>query len=227
MNFGVIVAAGKSKRMGPTVDKAFLNLGTKPVLAYSVQAFESCADIDGVILVVRRDRVSAARTLAEMFGCAKVKRVVAGGAERQGSVWNGLCELSDDVNIVAVHDGARPCVSPQLISETIKSAKRHGSGVTAVKITDTVKQVNKGLTVTKTLDRAKLWTVQTPQTFKRELLVSAFTAVRKRRATVTDEASALELCSKLVHLVPSSVPNVKITTPDDLSLAATMLEHMV
>lgn len=224
MNFGIILAAGKSQRVGPKVDKAFLNLGNKPVLAYSLLAFEKCPDIDGVILVVHRGRIEGARVMAQMFGCSKVAKVVAGGLKRQISVSNGLAQLNDDVDIVAVHDGARPCVTPQLISETIKYAKRYGSGVASLKVTDTVKQVDKGLTITKTIDRSNLWTVQTPQTFKIELLQKAFKAVKKKKITITDEASAVELVCHNVHLVPSELPNVKITTADDLVLAATLLK---
>jgi 2-C-methyl-D-erythritol 4-phosphate cytidylyltransferase len=224
MNFGVIVAAGKSERMGPNVDKAFLTLGTKPVLAYSLLAFEKCPDIDGVILVVRKDRLEAGRGLVQVFGCSKVKRVVAGGAQRQDSVRNGLSELSEDVRIVAVHDGARPCITPDLISETVKAAKRYGSGVAAVKITDTVKEVEKGFTVSRTIDRTKLWGVQTPQAFRKELLLKAFEIVKKKRLVVTDEASAVELTGEDVHLVASALSNVKITNPDDLALAAAFLK---
>ena len=223
MNFGVIVAAGKSTRVGPGVDKAFLSLGTKPVLAYSLLAFEKCADIDGVILVVRKDRVVAARAMAQMFGCAKVKRVIAGGARRQTSVGNGLDQLDEDVRVVIVHDGARPCVTPDLISDTVKAAKRYGSGVAAVRITDTVKHVERGVTVSKTLDRTKLWAVQTPQAFKVDVLRSAFAAVKKKDATVTDEASAVELLGQPVHLVESSWANIKITTADDLAVAVALL----
>jgi len=224
MNFGLIVAAGKSVRMGPKVDKAFLSLGTKPVLAYSLMAFESCESIDGVILVVRKDRVDAARGMAQMFGCSKIKRVVAGGATRQVSVQNGLSAMPEEVAIVAVHDGARPCVTPDLIAETIKVAKRNGSGVAAVKITDTVKHVDKGYTVSKTVDRKRLWTVQTPQTFKLDLLNDAFAAVRKKGTSVTDEASAVELTGHAVRLVPGPFSNVKITSPDDLLVAAALLK---
>jgi 2-C-methyl-D-erythritol 4-phosphate cytidylyltransferase len=209
--------------MGRSADKAFLSLGTKPVLAYSLVAFEKCPDIDSVILVVRKDRLDAARGMAQMFGCAKVRKVVAGGATRQTSVQNGLSQLGEDTKIVAVHDGARPCVTVELISETVKAAKRYGSGVAAVKITDTVKQVDRGLTVTQTVDRSKLWAVQTPQTFKYEILVKAFGAVRKKKLTVTDEASAVELVVKDVHLVPASLTNIKVTTPDDLALASALL----
>jgi len=223
MNYGIIVAAGKSERMGSAVDKAFLSLGTKPVLAYSLLAFEKCAEIDGVILVVRKDKLDAARNMASIFGCSKVKRVVAGGNQRQVSVANGLSKLPDEVTIVAVHDGARPCVTSDLIAESVRMAKRYGSSVAAVKITDTIKQVENGFIVSKTVDRSKLWAVQTPQTFKLDLLLKAFDMVRKKKATVTDEASAVELVEH-VHLLPSPVSNIKITTAHDVALAAALLK---
>jgi 2-C-methyl-D-erythritol 4-phosphate cytidylyltransferase len=205
------------------VDKAFVSLGPRPVLAYSLMAFEECLDIDGVILVLRKERIKAGRNVVDMFGCSKVKAVVAGGPLRQVSVRNGLDALPVDAKIVAVHDGARPCVTPQLISETIKSAKRYGSGVAAVRIADTVKHVERGLTVTRTVDRSKLWAVQTPQTFKVSLLRRAFELVNEKHVTITDEASAVELTSQKVRLVQASVSNVKITTPDDLAMATTLL----
>jgi 2-C-methyl-D-erythritol 4-phosphate cytidylyltransferase len=222
MNYGIVDAAGKSERMGENVDKAFISLGTKPVLVYSLLAFERCPDIDGVILVIRDDRLEAARGMVQIFGCTKVKRIVVGGAKRQSSVCNGLEVLGDDVSVVAVHDGARPCVTPALISETIKSAKRNGSGVAAVKITDTVKDADKNMVVSGTTDRTRLWAAQTPQTFKKDLLLKAFAVVKRKHLTVTDEASAVELIAK-VHLVSAPVSNIKITTADDLALAAALL----
>jgi len=224
MNYGIIVAAGKSERVGPHVDKVFLNLGSQPVLAYSLNAFEKCPDIDGVILVVRKDRIEAARGMVQMFGFAKVKKIIAGGPTRQISVCNGLSKLSDDVKIVAIHDGARPCITPILVSEIVKAAKRYGSGVAAVKITDTVKEVEKGLIVQRTVDRLKLWAVQTPQAFRRDLLTKAFQVVRRKRLTVTDDAAAVELVCKDVHLVPAPLSNIKITTADDLNLAVALLK---
>ena len=223
MNYAVIVAAGKSERMGPNVDKAFLSLGTKPVLAYSLLAYEKCQDIDGIVLVVRKDRLEAAYGLTQMFGYSKVKKIVAGGTRRQDSVANGLQQLNDEVRIVSVHDGARPCVTPAIISESIKAAKRYGSGVAAGKITDTVKVVENNVSITKTLDRSNLWTVQTPQTFKVELLRKALGVVARKRVVVTDESAAVELLGEKVRIVPVVQPNVKITTPDDLVLAATLL----
>ena len=137
---------------------------------------------------------------------------------------NGLNALSDDARIVCVHDGARPCVTPHLISETIKSAKRYGTGIAASRITDTVKYVERGHKITKTMDRSKLWTVQTPQTFKVSLLCKAFEHITKENITVTDEASAVELIHDDVRLIESIEPNLKITTVEDLPVAAAMLK---
>lgn len=223
MNCGIIVAGGKSERMGMEVDKAFLSLGTKPVVVYSLFAFEKCRDIDEVILVVRKDRIDAARQAVRMFGCNKVKKVIAGGALRQQSVINGINEIGEDIEIVVVHDGARPCVTSELISQTVVSAKQHGSGVAAVKITDTVKSVDKGMIISETIDRTKLWLVQTPQAFSYALLKKAFAHVEKKKIKVTDEAAAVELVSNGVRLVVSSSSNIKITTPDDLILAAALM----
>jgi 2-C-methyl-D-erythritol 4-phosphate cytidylyltransferase len=224
MNCAIIVAAGKSERMGANTDKAFLSLGQKPVLAHSLQAFEDCEDIDAIVLVVRKDRVEGAGKMAQIFGCSKVIGVVAGGSKRQASVLNGLNALSDDTRIVTVHDGARPCVTPELISETIKTAKRYGSAIAASRITDTVKYVERGLKINKTMDRTKLWAVQTPQTFKLDLLKKAFDYIQEKEITVTDEAAAVELISDEVRLVETTEPNIKITTADDLPIAAAMLK---
>ncbi|MFN2350754.1 MAG: 2-C-methyl-D-erythritol 4-phosphate cytidylyltransferase, partial [Kiritimatiellia bacterium] len=187
MNSAIIVAGGRSVRMGPDVDKAFLSLGSKPVLIHALMAFEKCRDVEEIILVVRKERVEAARCAVQMFGCTKVKKIVAGGPQRQVSVSNGLSHINEDVEIVVVHDGARPCVTPELISATIKSARNCGSGVAAVKITDTVKEVARGAIITKTIDRTKLWRVQTPQSFRRDLISDALEYVRKKRIRVTDE----------------------------------------
>ena len=132
-------------------------------------------------------------------------------------------ELNEEVGIVVVHDGARPCVTADLISQTIASAKQHGSGIAAVKITDTVKSVDKGMVISETIDRTKLWLVQTPQAFKFNLLKKSFALIEKKKIKITDEASAVELASDGVRLVAASSSNIKITTPDDLTLAAALM----
>ena len=223
MNCGLIVAAGRGERMGAKMDKAFLSLGPKPLLAWSMMAFERCPDIDETVLVVRREQLAAARGVASMFGCSKVTAIVAGGASRQASVLNGLEAMGEETRFVVVHDGARPCVSPELISATLKTARRYGSGVVGSKMTDTVKRVEKGSTVTETVDRNKLWAVQTPQTFRIDLLRDALNRAQAESVTVTDEAQAVELMGESVHLVPTGAPNIKITTPDDLPVAAALL----
>jgi 2-C-methyl-D-erythritol 4-phosphate cytidylyltransferase len=223
MNGAIIVAAGKSTRAGQNVDKAFLSLGGKPVVIFSLLNFEKCPDIDEIILVVRKNHIDAARGAIRMFSCNKVKKVVSGGNRRQDSVLNGLNELSDEVDIVSVHDGARPCVTPELISGTIKSAKRYGSGIAATKVTDTIKEAVRGLTIDRTIDRTKLWAVQTPQTFKKDLLLKAYKAVKKKRTKITDEASALELLGEKVRLVKADAGNIKITAPEDIALATALL----
>lgn len=223
MNSAIILAAGSSARMGGKMDKAFLSLGSRPLLAYSLMAFESCVDIDEIVIVVRRDQIVAGRGVAQMFGCSKVRDVVAGGNKRQLSVSSGLAALNPETRIVAVHDAARPCVTAEMISQSLKAAKRYGSGVMATRITDTVKRVDKGQVVSETLDRAKVWTVQTPQSFKVELLRQAFEKLAESGETVTDEAAAVEQLGEPVHLVPWGRPNIKITTAEDLPVAAALL----
>lgn len=224
MNTVILVAAGKSERMGLNTDKAFLNLGPRPVIAWSILAFEQCIDIDQIILVVRKDQLLAAKSVAQMFGISKLRAIVPGGVRRQDSVLNGMKEMDPETRVVIVHDGARPCVTPDLIAETIKVAKRSGCGIAASRVWDTIKYVERGSTVDHTVDRTKLWAVQTPQAFKVEVLQRAYRAVEEKKVTVTDEASAVELIGEPVRLVEWPRPNIKITTAEDLPLAAAALK---
>ena len=223
MNSAIIVAAGKSERMGAGTDKAFLSLGSRPILAWSLLAFEQCPDIDQIVLVVRKEHMLAARGVAQMFGISKLREIVTGGARRQDSVRNGLEALDPDTRFVAVHDAARPCVTPELIAETLRFAKRVGSGVAATRVVDTIKHVERGATVDHTLDRDKLWAVQTPQTFKVEWLRQAYAKVETKGETVPDESAAVELLGEPVRLVEWPTPNPKITTAEDLPVAAAVL----
>lgn len=223
MNYGLIIAAGKSTRMGSNVDKAFLSLENKPVLAYALEAYQNCPSIDAIIVVVRKDRLDSAKGLARLYGGSKIEAVIAGGNLRQDSVQCGLAALPEEAVLVSVHDGARPCVTPDLIEATIKVAKRSGAAVAAVRVTDTIKHAERGTTISNTVDRSKLWAVQTPQTFKLSLLKKAFAAVVEQNAKVTDESAAVELLGEPVRLVPSSKLNMKITAPEDLPLAAACL----
>jgi 2-C-methyl-D-erythritol 4-phosphate cytidylyltransferase len=224
MTTAIIVAAGKSERMGTGMDKAFLSLGSKPIVAWSLLAFQTCIDIDHIILVVRKDQVLAAKSVVHMFGISKLHAIVGGGGKRQDSVMAGMAAMAPETRLVVVHDGARPCVTPALITETVRYAKRHGTAIAAGRIWDTVKVVEKGNTVDRTLDRNKLWAVQTPQAFSVDLLKRAYKMVVEKKETVTDEASAVELLGEPVRLVEWTRPNIKITTVEDMPLAAVAMK---
>jgi 2-C-methyl-D-erythritol 4-phosphate cytidylyltransferase len=220
----IIVAAGKSERMGGGTDKAFLNLGPKPVVAWSLLAYEKNADIDRIILVVRKDQLTAAKAVARMFGISKIFKIIPGGTRRQDSVQAALKEVDVDTRIVVVHDGARPCVSQDIISDVIKSAKRGVASVAGCRMRDTVKIVEKGITVSSTVDRAKYWAVQTPQAFPCSMLRKAYAAVEADKKEVFDDAQAVEIAGESVKICETDKLNIKITTPEDLQVAAAILK---
>ncbi len=223
MTTAIIVGAGRGERMGANTDKAFLSLGPRPLVAYSMMAFEACPEIRQIVLVVRRDRIEAAKNMAQMFGISKLRAVVAGGAHRQDSVRKGLAELPPETRYVSIHDAARPLVTPALISETVKCAHQHGSGVAGRRMVDTVKLVEKAPVISRTVDRDQLWTVQTPQTFRLDLLRQAYARLAETGAVVTDDAAALEQIGAPVRLVEWAPVNLKVTIAEDLAVAAALL----
>ena len=217
----IIVAAGKSSRMGGGVDKTFLSLVNKPVVAWSLLAFERCPDIDRIILVVRKDQQLAAKAVAKMFGISKLAKIVPGGNKRQESVAAGLAACDLDTRTVVIHDGARPMIASDVISEVVKLGVRTGAATLARRVTDTIKRVDKGVTVTETVDREKLWAVQTPQVFQMKTLRPALKQLGERE--VTDECQAVELSGQVVKVCESLKPNFKITTPEDLQIISKLL----
>jgi 2-C-methyl-D-erythritol 4-phosphate cytidylyltransferase len=175
--------------------------------------------------VRRPDCFSQAEQIVRDFSFKKVMAFADGGIERQNSVWNGLEKCSPATEIVAVHDGARPLITPALIESTVASARSSGTGIAATKVVDTIKEANDDKTVIRTVDRTKLWAVQTPQTIRFELLRKAYSAVLKKNIVVTDEAAAVELLGQPVHLVETAFLNLKITTPSDLAMAEALLRQ--
>ncbi len=216
MNSAIVLAGGSSTRMGAKIDKAFLPLGPKPVVAYPLRAFQDCPDIDSIVLVVRKEQLVAARGLVQMFGISKTNAIVAGGSSRQASVRAGLAALDPDTTYVAVHDAARPNIHPELIEELLKAARRTGAAIAATPMVDTVKVTGTGGIIAETLDRSRIWAAQTPQVFRVSLLRSALEKADKDKVEVTDDAQAVELAGGEVKLVPNSVPNPKITVPEDI-----------
>ena len=219
----IVLAAGRSTRMGGGPNKQFIELLGKPIIWYSLTAFELCGAVDAVILVRRPDYAQEAEQIVREFGFQKVVAVTDGGVERQNSVWNGLEKCEPATEIVAIHDGARPLVTPALIQATVTSARAHGTGIAANKVVDTIKEANEDRTVIRTVDRTKLWAVQTPQTARLSLLRKAYTKVFQDQIVVTDEATAVESLGQKVHLVETSFLNLKITTPADLAMAEALL----
>lgn len=222
----IILASGKGSRMGAGLDKCFLSLGPRPVVAWSLLAFEKCSDVHKIILVVRKDQLSAARGLQMMFGISKLEKIVIGGNRRQDSVNAALKEIDPyDTRTIVIHDGARPCVTPELIRETIKFAKRCGSGIAASPVIDTIKVAGKGMLAESTPDRSTLWAVQTPQAFASEKLLEAYAKFGSSKTqTFTDDAAVLEALGEQPRLVKWEAPNIKITTPIDLTIAAALLQ---
>jgi 2-C-methyl-D-erythritol 4-phosphate cytidylyltransferase len=212
----IIVAAGKGTRMGPDIDKLFLEVQGRPIVAHTWARFDQAACIDEIIVVVREPLKDAFLAMARTGGFKKPFRLAVGGKERQDSVWNGLSALSAAAEIVAIQDAARPCTGEALIAATVEAARRTGAAVAAQPVTDTVKTSPDGKFVESTLDRAKLWAVQTPQTFRVEVIRQALSAVRERGVAVTDDTAACELIGHPVALVVSALPNPKVTRPDDL-----------
>lgn len=217
----IVLAAGRSTRMGGAANKQFIELLGKPLVCYSLAAFQQCCLVDAIVLVRRPDYAQQAEQIARQF--KKIVALADGGVERQNSVWNGLEKCPPATEIVAVHDGARPLVTPALIETTIASAQAHGTGIAATKIVDTIKEANEDRTVLRTVDRTKLWAVQTPQTVRYELLRKAYQQVLEKGIVVTDEAAAVELLGHRVDLVETPFLNLKITTPSDLAMAEALL----
>ena len=221
----LLVAAGKGTRMGPNVDKLFLELNGVPVVVHTWRRLEQSTAIDNIVAVVREGMQSAFEELARRFNFQKPFRLVTGGKERQDSVWNGLSALSADAEIVAIQDAARPVTSLEVIAATVEAARQTGAAVAAQPVTDTIKESEDGKRIKRTLDRSRLWAVQTPQTFRVEIIRHALSEARKRGLVFTDDTAACELINQPVELVLSTSPNPKVTRPEDVPFVEAILKH--
>ena len=221
----IIVAAGKGTRMGANVDKLWLEVAGRPVVAHTWKKFNDAKCVDEIILVVREGMQPEFNRLAEQFKFQKPFRIVAGGAERQDSVWNGLAAVSAKSEIVAIQDAARPCTTEKLIAATIEAARETGAAVAAQPVTDTIKETADGKIILRTLDRSKLWSVQTPQTFRVEVIRRAIALAREQKLILTDDTAACELVGQAVRLVKSESPNPKVTVPGDLPFVERLLNN--
>ncbi|MBP3305186.1 MAG: 2-C-methyl-D-erythritol 4-phosphate cytidylyltransferase [Oscillospiraceae bacterium] len=218
----VIVAAGTASRMGG-IDKVMAQIGGEPMIVRTVRTFQECDAIREIVIVTREDLIVPVGDLCHDFD--KVRAVVVGGVTRQASVEAGLRALSDKVKLAAVHDGARPFVSWQVIDRVVRAANSYGAAAPAVPVKDTIKAVKGGI-VRETPDRKTLQAVQTPQVFDIDLLRGALKKAAEEKAEVTDDCSAVERLGMSVKIVEGDERNIKVTTPLDLKIAELFLEEM-
>ena len=206
-------------------DKIFATLHGKPVLYWSIKGFQDCADIDEIVVVTRAEKVAEVQKLVAAEKLTKVTSVVEGGAERHLSVWNGLRAIhAEGSQYVAIHDAARPLITPKLISACVALAKKNGSACCASSIPDTVKRASHEMVVTDDVERRNLWAMQTPQIFGSALIMQAYASVMARNELVTDEVSAIQRIGKRVALLENDDYNFKITFPRDLPLAEQVID---
>jgi len=221
----LLAAAGQGKRMQSQVNKVFLELAGQPVIKYSLDIFEKLPDIEEIIIVAHPQEVSIMeRDIVEHFNYRKVKRVVPGGLERQDSVWAGLKALDESLNLVAVHDGARPLVSTEVVLRVIETARVADAACPGIPSKDTLKEVGPDGIVTATMDRSRLYQIQTPQVFRASRLKEAYREAFARGFMGTDDAVIYEKFCGPVRVVNGDYRNLKITTVDDMHMARGLLD---
>lgn len=213
----VIVSAGNSTRMGG-INKQFLEIDNIPVIAHTINVFEKTESIHEIVVVTRECDISDVKNLVEKYGFSKVSCVVAGGETRQLSVYNGVINTSVKADFIAIHDGARPLVTENVIIDTLEQAVKYGAAATGVKVKDTVKQVNDNNDIVATPDRVYLRFIQTPQIFNKSLYLDAVSNVENSK-DFTDDCMLVEAYGKKVKFVDGDYENIKITTPEDIELA--------
>ena len=218
----IIVAAGRSTRMGG-VDKTFAPILGRPLVAHTLDRFETAPQIDEIVLVLAEESLDRGRNLVRERGYRKVAHVCPGGRRRQDSVWNGL-ELLSPCDWVMVHDGARPCLDEAMLQRGLDAAAECGSAVAGTPVTDTIKVVSPDQMVQETTDRSLLWAAQTPQVFRYSLLMDAHRAWSGDRAgDATDDAAMVETLGHPVKMFQGSYQNIKVTTAEDLIIAEAFL----
>jgi 2-C-methyl-D-erythritol 4-phosphate cytidylyltransferase len=217
----IIVAAGSSSRVG--FDKLFAQIAGRPVIRHSLEAFERAECVDEIVVVCREATIDAIRDLAG--GIKKLNVILPGGERRQDSVDAGLHAISKETDFVAVHDAARPLITPREIKRVFAIAREHGGAALAAPVTDTLKIIDESSVVVGSIERENVFAMQTPQIFARQLLVDAYDRIAKESITITDEVSVVQGAGGKVMIVPAEDQNMKITFAGDLALAEFILSQ--
>ena len=220
----IIPAAGMGVRMGLPLPKQYYEIDNKPILAYTLEKFQKCHAVDGIILVVSEDIIERSKEIVDQWKIQKVFRVIQGGEKRQDSVRAGLNVLSGQTEIVVIHDGVRPFVSVMKIQESIEAAKQHGAAILVVPVKDTIKRCQ-GLWVEETLERDTLYRVQTPQCFCVEWIRNAYAKAAEDDYYATDDAALVERLGHRIRIIDGEDINIKLTSPADLKLAERLIRE--
>ena len=215
----IIPAAGAGERMGAAVSKQFLLLQGKPIIIHTLERFQRCAAVDEIIVAVQASSRQHLESLLGEFHLSKTTKIVEGGKRRQDSVSNALSQLNPQAEVVIVHDAVRPFIQQKMILESIEKAITYSAAVVAVRVKDTIKVGTDKGRFERTLDRSVLWSAQTPQTFRKQVLIDAYEKASREKIDATDDASLVELLNISPAIVEGSFDNIKITTPDDLDFA--------
>lgn len=216
----VIVAAGEAQLKGG-FDRILADLGGKPVLGHAIAAFEGCPAVDEIIVVINQSKLQRAWNLAKEQGWSKLTKIVSGGARRQDSVLAGLQEVGD-CDWVMIHDGSRPLVTTEQIMDCLDAARTHGAAILAVPTRDAVKMVNSEHVVRATMDRASIWLTQTPQCFRKDLILEAY---RDAFGDISDDSVLVERLDHPVRVCMGAYTNMKINAPEDIDLALAVLRQ--
>jgi 2-C-methyl-D-erythritol 4-phosphate cytidylyltransferase len=219
----IVPAAGSGNRMGRDVSKQYLSLGGRPLLVHTLKVFEECPLVDALLVVVPPQDVEFVRTVLAPWDMKKVAGVVPGGKERQDSVRAGIEALDSDAGVVIIHDGVRPFITVELISQCIRAAGEEGAVTVGVPVKDTIKEVAPDGRVMRTCDRSLLWLTQTPQAFRRDIIENAHRAAVRDGFRGTDDTSLVERLGIAVRMIRGDYGNIKITTPEDLVIAEALL----
>lgn len=222
---GIILSAGKGKRMNSTISKQYMILNGKPLIYYTLKAFETSIIDDIIIVTGAEDKDYIQNEIVEKYGFKKVGKITAGGKERYNSSYNGIL-AAVDADYVLIHDAARPCITRAKINELIHSVKQYKACILGVPVKDTIKIANENGEVADTPDRNKLWQIQTPQAFDRELILDAYhKMIAKKDYLVTDDSMVMEKFSGIkVHIIDGEYTNIKVTTPEDMRIVEEMIK---
>ena len=223
MNGVVIVAAGTGSRMNMGINKQFIKLEGKEIIAYTIEKFYNNSNIEDIVVVVKEDESKyIKKEILDKYNFKNVK-IAYGGKERQDSVYNGLKLLDEKCDVVLIHDGARPFVSDKIIDKSIEEAKEHKAIVVGVPVKDTIKVIDNDKNIVDTPNRSVLWAVQTPQTFDYNILIDAYKDAFKNKFYGTDDAMLVERIGYKVKMLEGSYNNIKITTQEDLNIGSQIL----